>query len=255
MTEMAKNIRKKILEISCKVKSAHIGSNLSCADIFSALYFNILNLENFEKRDIFILSKAHSALALYVSLYYKGLMSEENLHKYYINGGLLPAHTDRKTNNYVEISAGSLGHGLPIAVGLALALKAQKRKVFCLMGDGEIQEGSVWEAAMLSSNLKLNNLICLVDYNNLQGYQNTKELLEPLDNKWKSFGYECVSIDGHNEKELIKAIKDYENTQKPLCIICKTTKGKGVSFMENKLEWHYYSLSNDEYKKALEELK
>lgn len=271
MTARAKELRKIILEISHKVKSAHIGSNLSCADIFSALYFNVLNLQTpfnektYQNRDIFILSKAHSALALYVSLYLKGAMSEKELNGYYIDNGLLPAHTDRKINPFVEISAGSLGHGLPIALGIAMAIKNQKndlnaqRRVFCLMGDGEIEEGSVWEANMLASKLELSHLIALVDFNNLQGYGRATELVnfEPLVDKYQAFGWNCVDIDGHDEIAIIKAIDEHKksNSKKPLCVICRTIKGKGVSFMEDRLEWHYYAIGDEEYQKALEELK
>ncbi|HEC2816440.1 TPA: transketolase [Campylobacter jejuni] len=261
------NIRIKMLEISNRVKAAHIGSNLSCIDILYALYFNIMNVsdKDFNVRDIFVLSKAHSALALYCTLYYKGLISEELLSSYYINQGKLPAHTDRFSNKYIEISNGSLGHGLPISTGYAFALKQKfekdkqnrLRKVFCLMGDGESQEGSIWETAMLASKLKLSNLYAIIDYNNLQGYGRASELVgfEPIEDKWKAFGWNCITIDGHNVDEIIEAFKTFDNTDKPTCIICKTIKGKGVSFMEDRLEWHYYAISDDELQIALGELK
>ncbi|EAL5929014.1 transketolase [Campylobacter upsaliensis] len=264
---IAKSIKKTMLEVSFKVRGAHMGSNLSCIDILSALYFDVMNIgeENFEKRDIFILSKAHSALALYCTLYHRGLISKKELDGYYVNDGILPAHLDRFSCKYVEFSGGSLGHGLPIALGYAFSLKQQYfknkkekiRNVYCLMGDGEIQEGSVWEAAMLASKLELGNLVALVDYNNLQGYGRAKELvsMDPLDKKWESFGWDCVVVDGHNCTEIANAIKKHKSENKPLCIVCKTVKGKGVSFMEDRLEWHYYAISEDELKQALEELK
>ncbi len=265
MTQRAKELRKSILTISNQKRSAHIGSNLSCIDILSTLYFEIMDMPDFNdkkafaKRDIFILSKAHSALALYVTLYHKGFLSKEILNGYYTQ--TLPAHTDRNTNPYVEISAGSLGHGLPIALGVAYSIKGklnntgEKRKVFVLMGDGESQEGSVWEAAMLAPKLGLDNLVVLVDFNNLQGYGRSKELVsfEPIDEKFRSFGFDCVRVNGHDEMAIIESVKLLKD--KPLCVICETTKGKGVSFMEDKLEWHYYGISDDELKVALEELK
>lgn len=260
----AKEIRKIILEISCRTKCAHIGSNLSCADILSAV-FSIMDTppkdtQDFVKRDIFILSKAHSALCLYATLYLKGLMQRQILESYYKNNGTLPAHTDRFSAPYVEISAGSLGHGLPQALGFALGIlgenntKGRQRRVFCLLGDGELQEGSVWEAAMLAPKLKLSNLIVLIDYNNLQGYDRGEDIvaIQPLREKWLSFGFECKEVDGHSKEEIIKTISN--KSQKPLCIIAKTTKGKGVSFMEDALKWHYYALEENELEAALKEI-
>ncbi|HEC1750371.1 TPA: transketolase [Campylobacter lari] len=257
-------IRKMMLIISNKVKSAHIGSNLSCIDILYSLYFKIMNIpdDKFNERDIFILSKAHSALALYCTLYFKGLISKELLDSYYMNDGKLPAHTDRFSNKYIEISNGSLGHGLPIATGYAYSLKQDSlnsimRNVFCLMGDGEIQEGSIWEAAMLASKLELSNLFVLIDYNNLQGYGRATELVEfePIDEKWKAFGWNCIIVDGHDIDAMSNTILKQKISNKPTCVICKTIKGKGISFMEDKLEWHYYAISDDELQIALGELK
>ena len=256
MQKIATNIRKNILHIANLAGSPHIGSALSCADILTALYFDILNLEDYDNRDLFILSKAHSAMALYATLYEKGLLTKEEMEGYYQNGGSLPAHTDRFTNPYIEISAGSLGHGLPMAVGMAHALKLDKsnRKVFVLMGDGESQEGSVWEAAMLAPKLELNNLTVLIDRNNLQGYGRADELLsyEPIDKKFEAFNWEVLRINGHN----IKAIKNAVavKTNKPKMIICDTIKGKGVSFMEDQLIWHYYIVTDEIKQKAIVEL-
>lgn len=256
MQAIATNIRKNILHIANLAGSPHIGSALSCADILTALYFDILNLEDYDNRDLFILSKAHSAMALYATLYEKGLLTKEEMEGYYQNGGSLPAHTDRFTNPYIEISAGSLGHGLPMAVGMAHALKLDKsnRKVFVLMGDGESQEGSVWEAAMLAPKLELNNLTVLIDRNNLQGYGRADELLsyEPIDKKFEAFNWEVLRINGHNAN----AIKDATNmkTNKPKMIICDTIKGKGVSFMEDQLIWHYYIVTDEIKQKAIVEL-
>lgn len=259
MTQIAREIRKIVLKTANKARSPHIGSALSCVDILSVLYFKVLNLQDYATRDIFILSKAHAAMALYATLYYRGLMSEEMLLGYYHNGGTLPAHTDRNTHPYIEISAGSLGHGLPIGIGMALAFKKNQkdknRNIYILMGDGEIQEGSIWEAAMLGAKLELNNIVVFIDRNNLQGYGRASELVgyEPLEDKWKAFGWDCMRVDGHCEEEILRVVKDKKN--KPLCVICDTIKGKGVDFMEDKLEWHYYLVTDEIYSKALRVLK
>ena len=256
MKSIVKNIKKNILHIANLAGSPHIGSALSCTDILSVLYFKILRLDDYENRDIFILSKAHSAMALYATLHEKGLLTKEDMEGYYQNNGTLPAHTDRLTNPYIEISAGSLGHGLPIATGMAHALKLKnsKRKVFVLMGDGESQEGSVWEAAMLAPKLELNNLTVFIDRNNLQGYGRASELLsyEPIDEKFKAFNWEVLRIDGHNHHEIQEAVKF--TTQKPKMIICDTIKGKGVSFMEDELKWHYFIVTDEIKQKALREI-
>ena len=256
MKNLTTNIRKNILHIANLAGSPHVGSALSCADILSTLYFNVLNLDDYEKRDLFILSKAHSAMALYATLYEKNLLSKEDMEGYYQNGGTLPAHTDKSTNPYIEISAGSLGHGLPIAIGMAHALKLKNsnRQVYVLMGDGESQEGSVWEAAMLAPHLKLNNITVFIDRNNLQGYGRASEILsyEPIDDKFRAFNWEVLRIDGHNHKAIQKAVE--VKTDKPKMIICDTVKGKGVSFMEDELIWHYYVVTDNIKDNAIKEL-
>jgi len=247
MKQLATNIRKNILHIANLAGSPHIGSALSCTDILTTLYFDVLKLEDYENRDLFILSKAHSAMALYATLHEKGLLSKEDMQGYYQNDGTLPAHTDKDTNPYIEISAGSLGHGLPIACGMAhsLKLKNSDRKVFVLMGDGESQEGSVWEAAMLAPHLELNNLTVFIDRNNLQGYGRADELLsyEPIDKKFEAFNWEVLRVNGHDYDAIKKAV-DFK-TNKPKMIICDTIKGKGVDFMEDKLIWHYYIVTDE----------
>ena len=169
------------------------------------------------------------------------------------NDGTLPAHTDKDTNPYIEISAGSLGHGLPIATGMAHALKLKNsdREVYVLMGDGESQEGSVWEAAMLAPHLKLNNLTVFIDRNNLQGYGRASDILsyEPIDDKFRAFNWEVLRVDGHNHKAIKEAV-DFK-TDKPKMIICDTTKGKDVTFMEDELIWHYYVVTDEIKEKAL----
>jgi transketolase len=256
MNNISLNIRKNILHIANLSASPHIGSALSCTDILSTLYFKVLKIDDYENRDLFILSKAHSAMALYATLYEKELLCKEDMEGYYQNGGTLPAHTDRSTNKYIEISAGSLGHGLPIATGMAHALKLKKsnRQVYVLMGDGESQEGSIWETAMLAPKLELNNLTVFIDRNDLQGYGRASEILsyEPIDEKFKSFNWEVLRIDGHNHKAIEDAIAF--KTNKPKMIICDTIKGKGVSFMENELVWHYYIVTDEIKQQAIKEL-
>jgi len=256
MKQTAVNIRKNILHIANLAGSPHVGSALSCVDILSTLYFDVLHLEDYENRDLFILSKAHSAMALYATLYEKGLLSRDVMEGYYQNDGTLPAHTDKDTNPYIEISAGSLGHGLPMATGMAHALKLKKsdRQVYVLMGDGESQEGSVWEAAMLAPHLELDNLTVFIDRNNLQGYGRASELLsyEPIDKKFEAFNWEVLRVDGHNHQAIKQAVEF--KTNKPKMIICDTIKGKGVSFMEDQLIWHYYVVTDEIKEKATIEL-
>jgi transketolase len=256
LKQISKNIRKNILHIANLSGSPHVGSALSCTDILTTLYFDILDLDDYENRDIFMLSKAHSAMALYSTLHEKGFLSKEELEGYYQNGGTLPAHTDKDTNPYIEISAGSLGHGLPIALGVAHSFKLRnsKRKVYVLMGDGESQEGSVWEAAMLAPKLGLDNLTVFIDRNNLQGYGRASELLayEPIDKKFEAFLWDVHRIDGHDHEAISNAVNI--KSDKPKMIICDTTKGKDISFMEDKLIWHYYIVTDEIKQKALKEL-
>lgn len=258
MTDVAKEIRKTIIEMAHDSKGPHVGSALSCADILSTLYFRVMHIPvPFRgERDYFLLSKAHSAMALYATLFHKGVMSQEQIAGYYQNGGTLPAHTDRELNDYIEISAGSLGHGLPIAVGLAHSVKLRKEqnRVFVLMGDGEMQEGSIWEAAMLAPKIGLDNLTVLIDRNNLQGYGRATELLSfyPIEEKWQSFGWDAVTVDGHDEEMIAQACSKGD---RPKVVICDTTKGKGVSFMEDELKWHYFLVQDDHKTQAMEELK
>jgi len=257
LEKIAKNIRKNILKIANSSGGPHTGSALSIVDILAVLYFKILNIDPFdENRDIFILSKGHGAMALYATLYEKDLLSGDDFFSYYLNGGVLPAHLDRSRSKYIEVSSGSLGHGLPQALGFAYSkkLKHQNGKVFVLMGDGESQEGSVWEAVMLAPKMGLDNLVLIIDRNDLQGYGRPSELVsfESLDDKFRAFNWDVARVDGHNFDDIYKALTKDSNL--PLAVICDTVKGKGVSFMENELKWHYFIVTDELLKKGVEEL-
>lgn len=256
LEKISVNIRKNILNIAHLSKGPHTGTALSCADILAVLYFDTLNITDDDSRDIFIMSKGHGAMALYSTLYEKGLLSEEVFTSYYKNGGSLPAHLDRDTCKYIEVSSGSLGHGLPMALGFALARKKRgtDERIAVLMGDGEVQEGSVWEAAMLAPKLGLDNLLAIVDRNNLQGYGRPSELvqIEDLEDKFRSFGWDTARISGHDHTAMKQTFNS--RTGKPLAVICDTIKGKGVSFMEDELKWHYFIVTDEIYANALKEL-
>jgi len=258
LEEISKEIRRNIIKIANSSKSAHVGTSLSCVDILTVLYFDVLKLKPWEKRDIFILSKGHAAMALYSILAVKGIISKKQLEGYHLNDGTLPAHLDKFTAKGVEVSAGSLAHGFNMGLGMAFGFKHKKikRKTYALIGDGESQEGSIWEGALFAPKYKLDNFTAIIDYNNLQGYGRATELCayEPVKEKWEAFGWHAIEVDGHNFKEIKNAFK--ENPKgKPKIIIAKTTKGKGVSYMEDQLTWHYFCVTDELKEKALEELK
>lgn len=256
-SNIAKEIRKTIIELAHKSKGPHVGTSLSCVDILTALYFDVLNFQPWEKRDIFILSKAHAAMSLYSTLATRGIMDKKLLQGYYQNEGTLPAHLDRFTAKGIEVSAGSLGHGFNIGLGMAFGLKKKNedRKVYTLIGDGESQEGSIWEGALFGSKLGLDNFTAIMDYNNLQGYGRAREIcsFEPIKSKWEAFGWHAIEVNGHEINALIDAFSE-DAGGKPKIIIAHTTKGKGVSFMEDQLIWHYYIVTDEHKEKALREL-
>jgi transketolase len=259
LQEIAREVRKYILEIACKSKSAHVGSSLSCVDLLVSLYFHELNINDndWDNRDIFVLSKGHAAMALYAVLAAKRLMDETTLGGYFQNNGTLPAHLDRFTAKGVEVSAGSLGHGFNVALGMAYGykLKGDKRKVFALIGDGESQEGSIWEGALFASKLGISNFTVFLDHNNLQGYGRPEELccFEPVLDKWKAFGWETYRVDGHDFDQIIAAL-EMPSQGKPKIIIADTIKGKGVSFMEDEMKWHYFIVTNELKEEALKDI-
>lgn len=261
--QISKDIRKKVLKMTYESQTAHIGSSLSEVDILAVLYFKILSVDPknplFDERDRFILSKGHAAAALYATLAQRGFFSEEILDTYCQDGGKLPGHSTKGCVPGVEASTGSLGHGLPMGNGMALAAKndGKKYRIFVLMSDGECEEGSVWEAAMFASHHKLDNLIGIIDYNKLQAFGRTNEVLnlEPLKKKWEDFGWQVKEIDGHNFAEIEKSLSQIPFKEgKPSLVIAHTVKGKGISFMENKLESHYLPPNKEQYLRALKEI-
>lgn len=258
---MIKDIRKSILNMIYKAKTSHIGTAFSTVEILYSLYFHVMNVDpknpNKNDRDKFILSKAHGSAALYATLAHKEYFPLEYLDKYCANNGTLPGHLDKDAVPGIEISGGSLGHGLPIGVGMAIANKLQYNPgmIYVLMGDGECNEGSVWEAAMLAASHRLDNLTVIIDYNKIQSFGNTNEIIDQsnITERWKAFGFQVYEVDGHNVSKLIKTFKaDFDG--KPKAIIAHTIKGKGVSFMENNLAWHYKSPSEEELNQALKEI-
>lgn len=255
--KIAKDIRMAIIKLANQSKSPHVGSSLSCVDILVALYFDILNMQPWEERDIFVLSKGHAAMALYCTLAMKGIISGDQLDGYCKLDGTLPAHLDRFSAKGIEVSTGSLGHGFNVGLGIACGFKKKKsnRKVYSLIGDGESQEGSIWEGALFAAKLEIDNFTAIMDYNNLQGYGRAKELcsFEPVRQKWEAFGWYAIEVDGHDIDAIRKALRE-NSGGKPKIIIACTTKGKGVSFMEDKLIWHYYVVTDKHRDKALQEL-
>lgn len=259
LTQTAYNIRKNIIEMLVPKESHHIGCSLSIVEILTVLYFDILHIDpknpNDKNRDIFILSKGHAAAALYATLAQRGFFSQEILSKYDTNGGILPEHITRVVTG-VEVSTGSLGHGLPIGVGFALSNRQMNYKnfVYVLMSDGELNEGSNWEAIMFAGFHKLSNLVVIIDANGLQGYGSTKKVLDlgELKDKISPFGWNTYETDGHNLESLnsvFRLIKKKSNS-KPHFIIAHTIKGKGIPHFEGKFESHYYSI-NEEMKKEI----
>ncbi len=261
--DIAKKARKEILNMIYRTKSPHIGSSFSIVEILIALYFKILSVSpdnpQTENRDRFILSKGHGCPALYAVLSLKGFINQRCINGFAVNGGTLEHHPTRDIKRGIEVSTGSLGHGLSIGAGMAISAKYDKSsyRIFALLSDGEMNEGDVWEAAMFASHHKLDNLVGIIDYNKIQALGRTNEVvnLEPLAQKWSAFGWEVREIDGHNFEEIINTLENIPYGQgKPIVLIAHTVKGKGVSFMENKLLWHYRCPNKEEYTKALKEL-
>jgi transketolase len=246
-----------------RAQSAHIGSSFSEADLLAVLYSGVLQVyprnPDWPERDRFILSKGHACAALYAALAERGFFPLSWLEDFYLDGGHLPGHATHVGVPGIEISTGSLGHGLPIACGIALGAKLnrQKHRVFVMLSDGECDEGSNWEAALFAPHHRLDNLVVIVDYNKIQSLGTVKEVLdlEPFADKWRAFGWEVQEIDGHNLHEITEVFSAVPlKKDQPTCVIAHTIKGKGVSFMENKLLWHYRSPNTAEMTAALAEL-
>lgn len=253
--------RAKILKIIDRARRGHIISAFSILEILRVLYDDVLSLDHrkpfWADRDRFILSKGHGCLALYVILAEKGFFPEDELYKFCQAGALLGGHPEYGKIPGVEASTGSLGHGLAIGIGIALngVLDNKSYRTFVLLGDGECNEGSIWEAAMIATKHKLGRLVVLVDYNKMQCTSSTYEILdlEPFAEKWKSFGFEVAEVDGHDLTSIRQTLLNIEYTaKKPHAVICHTTKGKGIPILENNVEWHHKSgITDDEIKMLL----
>lgn len=263
LKKKAQELRKEIITMSFKGQRAHISSCLSIAEILTVLYFDILKLDpekpDSPNRDKFILSKGHAACALYAILAQRGFFPKKYLATYGQENTQLGQHPEYGTIPGIELSTGSLGHGLPVGAGMALATKlnSYQSKIYVLLSDAECDVGSTWEAILFASHHKLDNLIAIVDYNKLQAFGRTRQVLnlEPFSKKWISFGWTVLEVDGHNPNKLSKAFKTVPKVKnRPTVLIAHTVAGRGVSFLENKLEWHYLNLDKTQYSQALEEI-
>jgi len=261
-SELAHRIRTHALRMTNLGGGSHIGSIFSCADILAVLYSGILRVDpadpRWPDRDRFVLSKGHAGAGLYAALAERGFFPVQQLLTHYQNGSDLSGHVSHKLPG-VEVSTGALGHGLAIAAGMAYAgqLARSSHRCFCLLSDGECDEGSTWEAAMFAAHHHLVNLIAIVDYNRIQGIARTSEVihLEPFCDKWKAFGWSVLEIDGHDHEALHGGLTGLPyDCGKPSCLIAHTTKGKGVSFMEDTVLWHYRIPRGAEFDAALAEL-
>ena len=255
-------IRKHIIEEVYHAASGHPGGSLSCADIITVLYFDEMRVDvknpEWEDRDRFVLSKGHCSPALYGVLAEKGFFPKEELLRFRHIDSYLEGHPSMRLVPGVDMSTGSLGQGISAAVGMAIAGKLDKKdyKVYVLLGDGEIQEGQVWEALMSAAHYKLNNLIAFLDHNRLQIDGNITEVMspEPVEDKFRAFGWEVINIDGHDHEQINSAIKRAKTIEdKPIMIVADTIKGKGVSFMENNADWHGSPPNKEQRDKAIAE--
>ena len=254
--QLAGELRLKVLGLYHKANAGHIGCSLSCIDLMAGVLFL-----NKEEKDTFILSKGHAAAALYACLNTLGEISDEELATFYEDGTTLPAHPAPRQYKGIPFATGSLGHGFPIASGIAHASKVSGDNSisFVLLSDGETNEGTTWEAANYAIQNKLDNLIMIIDKNGLQGFGTTDQVMGKTASidKWNAIGFETVSVNGHDIlaiNEAIKILKTHQNGL-PKAIIADTVKGKGVSYMENKLEWHYLPMNKDQYQQAISEVK
>lgn len=259
-SELAKKIRVKCLELSHRKKTSHLGGSLSITDVLAVLYSDVMkydiNKPELESRDRLFYSKGHACMALYAALEAVGFYSELE-QKFTKDGEVFTSHINHKVPG-VELSTGSLGHALSVAAGVSLAAKKKNQnwRTFTIVSDGELDEGSNWEAILLAPHLKLDNMYLIVDYNKIQSFGMTNEVLnlEPLHSKFVAFNWNVIEVDGHNHEQVKACFNQHQQNGKPTVIIAHTIKGKGVSFMENKLEWHYKSPSEEQFNSALKEL-
>lgn len=263
LKQTAKEIRKSIVEEVYSAQSGHPGGALSCADILTVLYFNQMNISperrNDPDRDRLVLSKGHASAALYATLAQRGYFSKDDLKNFRKIGSFLQGHPDMKKVPGVDMSTGSLGQGLSVANGMAISSKMDKRgfRVYCILGDGELEEGQIWEAAMSAVHYKLDNLCVIVDNNKLQIDGKVSEVMSvaPIKEKFESFGFETFEVNGNNIDELITVIQKTKTVKgKPSVIIADTIKGKGISFMENQVGWHGKAPKQEEYEIAINEI-
>ena len=264
LKQIANNVRKDIIEETYNAKSGHPGGSLSVADILTVLYFNQMNVNpempQSNLRDRLVLSKGHASAALYAVLAERGFINKEDLKTFRKLGSNLQGHPDMEKVPGVDMSTGSLGQGLSIANGMAIASKMDNLgcRVYCILGDGEIEEGQIWEAAMTSNKYELDNLCVILDNNGLQidGKVEEVKALDCLYSKWESFGFNVIPCDGHNIEMLIDSFENARQTKgQPSIIIARTVKGKGVPFMENKAEWHGKAPNDEQYERAMKALK
>lgn len=259
---LATRIREQALRMTNRAGSSHIGGSLSIADLLAVLYNGVLRVDparpDWPDRDRFILSKGHSVAAVYAVLAERGFFPVEWLDKFYLDGSRLAGHITYGVPG-VEAATGSLGHGLPIACGMGLAARydGRRSRVFVLLSDGECDEGSTWEAAMFAPAHSLDNITAIVDYNGLQALGRTRDILdlEPLADKWQAFGWAVRTVDGHDLDQIAEVLRSIPfEPGRPSCIVARTVKGKGVSFMEDKLAWHYKAPDDEQLNLALKEL-
>ncbi len=263
LQKTACKVRMGIIEGVHAAKSGHPGGSLSCADIITYLYFKHMNIDpknpNDENRDRFVLSKGHAAPVLYSVLANRGYFDVSELKNLRHIGSMLQGHPDMKHIPGVDMSSGSLGQGISAACGMALSAKhfGNSFRVYTVLGDGEIEEGQVWEAAMFAGNKKLSNLVAFIDLNNLQidGTIDEVNSAKPVDKKFEAFNWHTIIIDGHDFEQIENALKEAENCDKPVAIIANTVKGKGVSYMENAVNWHGAAPNDELYEQAMKELK
>jgi len=263
LNKISFELKKKIIEISYRKKTHHIGSCLSCIDILTVLYFDFMKIKNskINQNDKFIMSKGHAALTYYLMLMKKKFFSEKFLLKEYLSdNGKFGGHPDTNSLLGIDFCSGSLGNGLSVASGMAYTFKKDKKnnRVFILIGDGECNEGIIWESALFSAQHKLDNLYVILDYNKLQGFGSTKNIinLEPIKSKFKSFNWNVIESNGHNIETLVKSLSLLKKKKnKPNLLIAHTIKGKSIKFMENKFESHYHVLNKKDYEISLKGLR